>query len=87
VDRGCGNGRWRKYTETSNVGVGAVGAGAVEVGDGVEGDPWRGHVRLAGRIECIARWLWFVGRDGASRRREVRRARRYEMSEVKRKMV
>jgi hypothetical protein len=44
--------RWREYTETSNVGVGAVGAGAVEVGDGVEGDPWRGHVRLAGWMEA-----------------------------------
>jgi hypothetical protein len=45
-------GGWRKYTETSNVGVGAVGAGAVEVGDGVEGDPWRGHVKLARGVEA-----------------------------------
>jgi hypothetical protein len=44
--------RWREYTETSNVGVGAVGAGAVEVGDGVEGDPWQGHVRLVGWVEA-----------------------------------
>jgi hypothetical protein len=36
-----------KYTETSNVGVCTVGAGAIEVGDAVEGDPWRGHVRAA----------------------------------------
>jgi hypothetical protein len=45
---------------------------------------------LAGWIECIARWLWFVGRDGASRRREVRRercVRMFEMLEVKRKML